>query len=306
MNKENLYVWACDYSEISGEGNLARLFTKRLSNHYNVIIKTPSKNHSQISKIMSYKYVSPFIGVLFCWYFFLQKKKTCYINYLPLWNALIFILLPPSTKIGPITGGANFTEKSNDYIIRRYLFPILYKFSNFILSMRYNKICFSTDLLKCYLSNSLIKKSKFNYVLEKLKKKTYLKKNIDFIIYHREHKNKKTFFPYDFLKKISSRNYNIHIVGDRLNLPNVKNHGYIGRIKLERLMSKSKYTICSGENIYSFFILECIEHNIKILVEKKYKTKIIFYKKNFFNTSFDRYEFFQKKILMEYSILKKL
>ena len=75
MNKENLYVWACDYSEISGEGNLARLFTKRLSNHYNVIIKTPSKNHSQISKIMSYKYVSPFIGVLFCWYFFLQKKK---------------------------------------------------------------------------------------------------------------------------------------------------------------------------------------------------------------------------------------
>ena len=42
MNKENLYVWACDYSEISGEGNLARLFTKRLSNHYNVIIKTPT------------------------------------------------------------------------------------------------------------------------------------------------------------------------------------------------------------------------------------------------------------------------
>ena len=66
MNKENLYAWACDYSATSGEGNLARLFTKRLNRKYNVIIKTPSNNKSQISKILIHKYLSPFVGVLFC------------------------------------------------------------------------------------------------------------------------------------------------------------------------------------------------------------------------------------------------
>ena len=32
------------------------------------------------------------------------KKKTCYINYLPLWNFIIFIILPKNTILGPITG----------------------------------------------------------------------------------------------------------------------------------------------------------------------------------------------------------
>ena len=34
-----------------------------------------------------------------------------YLNYLPLWNFLIFILLPPKTLLGPITGGSQIQRK---------------------------------------------------------------------------------------------------------------------------------------------------------------------------------------------------
>ena len=37
--------------------------------------------------------------------FISKNKEICYINYLPLWNFLIFILLPPKTILGPVTGG---------------------------------------------------------------------------------------------------------------------------------------------------------------------------------------------------------
>jgi hypothetical protein len=39
------------------------------------------------------------------WKDFLSGKKTIYVNYLPLWNFLIFLLLPPGSILGPITGG---------------------------------------------------------------------------------------------------------------------------------------------------------------------------------------------------------
>ena len=80
-----------------------------------------------------------------------------------------------------------------NYIIRAFLFPIFYKLSELFLNIRSKKIFFSTDLLKKNLSAITIKKSEFNFVLKFFIKRKKKKKKIDFLIYYRNHKNKKRF-----------------------------------------------------------------------------------------------------------------
>ena len=76
-------------------------------------------------------------------------------------------------------------------------------------------------------------------------------------------------------------NQKIFVVGDKLNIKKVKNFGYINKKKLNTLQSRSKYTLSSGENIYSLFVIECITNHVKILIDKKDMKKIKFFKKFF-------------------------
>ena len=106
MNKKKLYCWVSDYSNITGEGNLARFYVKKiLKEEFIVKISFNSKNLI-LKKINNYRYLSPLIGIIYCWYYFLKNEKVGFINYLPLWNFILFIFLPPGTILGPITGGA--------------------------------------------------------------------------------------------------------------------------------------------------------------------------------------------------------
>ena len=258
------YVWACDFSKNTGEGKLARLFVKKkIKNPF--IIKFNSN-----SKIFKYKYCIPFVGIVFCWYYYLKSKKIFFINYLPLWNPLIFLLLPPNTSIGPITGGANFSKNA----IRKYLFPILYFISQIILYFRFNKLIFSTSLLEKNLLSIIKKKSEFNFILFFLKKKVTKKKSIDFLIYYREHKNKKKFFPFKFVKKLVNEKYKVFVFGDKLKIQGLKNLGLINNSKVNLYLKKSRFSIASGENLLSLFTIECINHNVKILIEEKLNEKI--------------------------------
>lgn len=278
---DKYYCWACDFSERTGEGNLARLFIKKNYTQSNYQIFTI--NNVRIlnfinSKILNYKYFSPLIGVLFCWYLFIKGKKVIYLNYLPLWNCLLFIFLPPKTIFGPVTGGAYHKNKS---LIRKFFFPIAFKISELFLNFRKINLYFSTELLKKFLNKSTIKKSKFNYIFNYYKKKDYQYKEIDFLIYYRKHNNKETFFPYNFIKKLIHLNYKIQIVGDRFNSKYVVNHGFISNKKINHLLSKTFYSITSDENIYSLFTIECINNNVKIITDINNKKKIKFFKKNF-------------------------
>lgn len=262
-HKINNFIWACDSSKNTGEGRLANLFFK-----VEKIKITKHSMHKLTNKILKYKYIMPFIGILLCWHYFFKKKKIYYINYLPLWNFLIFLLLPPKTILGPITGGAYFRSS----LVRKYLFPVLYFVSQIIIIFRYDNIKFSTSLLKNKLFNIIKKKSSFNYVLNALEKqKSGGKKKIDFLIYYRNHKNKKSLFPYLFIKKLIKLGLKIYIVGNYLNIKGVKNCGKISNRKINKYLSKTKFSICSGENIFSFFTLECINNNVKILIDKKLK-----------------------------------
>jgi hypothetical protein len=89
--------WACDFSDKTGEGNLARLFVKK--NYAQSTYQIYSPNNIKClnffcTSIFNYRYISPLIGILFCWYLFIKGKKVAYLNYLPLWNCLVFIFLP--------------------------------------------------------------------------------------------------------------------------------------------------------------------------------------------------------------------
>lgn len=284
MTKKKLFVWTCDYSESTGEGKLARLFIRKLNqkNEYNLIFNQ--------KKIIKSKYLSTLMGIIYCWNKFFKNENTCYVNYLPLWNFLIFIFLPPNTILGPITGGANFS-KSNvlNYFIRSLIFPIFYKISEIALNFRKVNPIFSTDLLKKFISKKTIKKSNFNFVIKNFLNKKILKKKkkIDFLIYYRKHKNKEYFFPYYFIKKIIKLKFKIYIIGDKLNLPRVKNCGFVKNDKVLKLQSISKYTILSHENPYSFFLLECLSNHVKIVIEKNMKKKLDFPQKKIIKLDFN-------------------
>ena len=284
MTKKKLFIWTCDYSENTGEGKLARLYLKKLNKKKKFKISFNQK------KKLKHKYLSTLIGIFYCWKKFLKNENVCYLNYLPLWNFLIFIFLPPKTILGPITGGANYS-KSNifNYFIRGTIFPLFYKISELALSLRKSKLVFSTDLLKRYLSKKTVERSNFNFVIKNflLIKNIKKKKKIDFLIYYRKHRNKITFFPYDFIKKLIKLRFKICIVGDKLNLPNVKNYGFISSNKLSKLQSLTKYTIMSGENPYSFFILECLSNHAKIIIEKDKTKKLALPKKNYIELDFN-------------------
>ena len=288
MINKKLYYWVSEISSKSGEGRLAFFFIDHLKKKYVPIrICRQKSRYKFINKLLNQKYISPFVGVIYCWIFFLRGKSVSFINYLPLWNFLIFLLLPPSSIIGPITGGAKFKIKNNYF--RLVIFPIFYKISELIISLRNFEIIFSTDLLKKYLSKNTIKNSSFNYVISNFRISTNIKKkNDDFLIYYRKHKNKENFFPIDKIKYLVSKGYKINIIGNRLNLPKVKNHGLLSRKKVERLQKKSKFTLYSGENLYSIFILECISKNMYVLTDKSEKKNVNHFIRNFIFTDFKK------------------
>ena len=126
------------------------------------------------------------------------------------------------------------------------------------------------------------------------KKEKFKKKEIDFLIYYRKHKNKVSFFPYNLIKKLILLNFKIHIVGDYFDNKLVINHGFLNNNKINILLSKTFYSITSDENIYSLFTIECINNNVKILTNVKNKNKIKFFKNNFILVNYNKNILFKK------------
>ena len=134
----------------SAERQLANKFLEDLTkkNYRFKIIKKKYSNN-KIKNLLNFRYMTPFVGIFFCWKYFLQSKRVGYINYLPFWNFLIFLLLPPKTLLGPITGGAKYSSRHKlNFLMRKYLFTLFYKISECFLLLRSSEIIFSTDLLK--------------------------------------------------------------------------------------------------------------------------------------------------------------
>jgi hypothetical protein len=294
FEKNNFIVWANDFSENSGEGRLARNFLFKIQEYYpNSIFKIKTfdqefvftKNKILTKKIINknnffYKYISLFYGIFYLWKY--RSKKIVYLNYLPLWNFLIFLFLPSKTILGPVTGGVNAKKPDSlENIFRVIFFPIFYRISLFIISIRFNKIIFSTNLLKKY---SYTNKANFffGYVYSLFSKKIYIsnpKKKFDLIFYNRNYKSKKNFL----IKKIIlhlPREIKVCVIGDKLVGENLFNYGYVSHKKILKLISKSKMAFGSSENALSLFVIDCYNSGIRLIFDRSTFLDDIICKKN--------------------------
>lgn len=273
MKKNKFYFWASDLRQNSGEGILANQFLTDIKKHYKkVILININKNINDYSTFFN-KYIFIFFGVIKLWKYYFKGYKIAYINYLPIWNFIIFLLLPPKTIFGPITGTLLYNKESLlDHIFRGLLLNVFKNISLFIIFLRKKNCLFSTELLKHSIIKNKYKNCYFNYVLQTFtgfwNKKN--KRKIDFLIYNRNHKNKFNTLIENFIKS-SKIKYKIVVVGDPINLKNVSNKGYISRDKLKFLLEKTKYTFGSRENLYTLFLLDSISKGVFIFYDKKLK-----------------------------------
>ena len=90
------------------------------------------------------------------------------------------------------------------------------------------------------------------------------------------------------------KGFKVIVVGDNLKINSVKNLGYVREEIIDKIQSKSKYTIASNENIYSFFTLECLSNNVRIIVDKNYKYQVKYLKNKFLILDLKKFKNFVK------------
>ena len=269
MQITKIYFWACDFSKNSGEGILANLFIKKYSENQKSIsflnINTNFKDKKKKFDTTYNKYIFPFLGVINLWIKFFQKKKICYINYLPLWNFLIFLLLPPGTILGPITGSINRKK------IYSCLINFFERISLVIINFRYKKVIFSHNF---HIVKYSLNKKKFygTFILSDFiyKKKNLIKK-FDFVIYYRNNSLFHKKYIFDIINELKFYNYSFAIIGDKINLKGNKNFGYVSRIKAQKIISQSKFAISNPENLYSFFVQDCLANHLTVFYNIYFK-----------------------------------
>ena len=259
---KQIFYWANDVEKNSGEGILARNFLNLLKKNFknykfNNLNKIKKRNN------FLYNYFTPLYGIIKIWKYHSKGYKVCYINYLPIWNILIFLFLPKNTILGPITG--TITKKN-----------ILYKFfcliGAFILSRR-KKLLFSHSQLKIYFSNN--KENYFNFLFYKFKiKAVSAKKKFKIVFYFKDNNNKGNNFLINLLKKISEK-HKVAVIGDNLskitNKKNITNFGTLNRNQALKVINTADFALTSKENHFSFFALDCLSKGLRLFYNKDLK-----------------------------------
>ena len=70
---------------------------------------------------------------------------------------------------------------------------------------------------------------------------------------------------------MNSLNYKFAIIGDKIILKDSKNFGYISRKKANKIISQSKYAIANPENLYSYFVQDCLSNHLIVFYNKFFK-----------------------------------
>ena len=290
-----IYYWANNIKSNSGEGILALNFLSLLKKKYKNYSFTNLNTFNQKENFF-YNYILPFFGVLKLWLYHIKGNKICYINYLPVWNFLLFLTLPKKTILGPITG---IDIKSN------IIYRILKNIGIFILRKKNNKILFSHSQFQKYFKNR--KKIFFNFILFNFNFNTISKKKFDYVVYFKRNKNKGNDFLISIISKLSKK-FKIVVIGDEypkhLKNKNIINFKNLNRTRALKIISQSKNSILSKENTLSFFAIDCVScrlnifHNINDRLENTIKTNL------FTPIKFDNLDYTLKKLTKK-EILKK-
>jgi hypothetical protein len=300
MKNKPLLIWTSDFSSNTGEGILARAFLKEIQQikKFEIIkiktleqeffVKLYDLNKTEYKEInknsFSHKYFGPIYGA---WYLLLNSRKyqIMYLNYLPLWNFLIYCILPKGTILGPITGGV-YNNQLNNYnlMIRKYLFPFFYKISSIIIRIKFKKIIFSTSILKNYVSKSKFLLFNFSFILFN-KCNHITKKKYDIIFYNRNHPAKHSIN----IKKIIielSKSCQICVIGDFFDEKKVKNFGWVKINKAHNLIKKSRLAINGAENFLSIFGIDSVNFGTPIIYDLNVKPRLKVVNNNYIRISF--------------------
>ncbi len=268
------FIIGCDYSLNTGEGVLANDYLQTYKSlKTDQILKKKNFFNFLNKKGLIHRYILPLLISIYVRINY--RKKFIYINYLPLWNFLVFLILPQHTILGPITGSLIQRDKNNtSRYIRKNVFPLFYKISLFIISKKFKKIIFSTDLLKKNFS-TIQNKILSNYVVNnfKIKKKIKkLKKKYDIIFYFRKHDNKNHLNLNKIIEELADYKL-ICVIGDvfKTKSKNIINYGHISREKVQHLMRKTSFAICGPDNLYSLFAIDGYNNNCRLIVDKNLK-----------------------------------
>tara|TARA_B100000989_G_scaffold298905_1_gene290927 strand:+ start:24010 stop:25068 length:1059 start_codon:yes stop_codon:yes gene_type:complete len=325
-NNFDTVIFASDCNDFTGEGILANRFIndyKNIKNNEKIYVYSfenifflKNKNKSflrsndkkKIKNNFIFRYLRPIIGIFLLWYYFFKNKKIIYLNFLPLWNFLLFIFLPPKTILGPITGSYEIRSNKN---LKKVLLFFLFKISLFFLNLRMHRALFARDLIRKILSKDNLKNFFFNYQIRVLEdcndlkmKKKYEKKEIDLILYFRNYHSKDNQF-FKYIVNKLKKSFNIVIVGDYLNEKNIKNLGYVNRSKIFKLLKKSRFTIISSENFYSNFSLDAISNNVGLIYEKSIKPRINYFNNLTYPVNFNKLSNVESKIIQILKSKKK-
>jgi len=320
MKKNNFFIWVTDIYSNTGEGRLAFSFIKKLNkickidfeiqtnkNKYDnfKIFEKKVKNYNfkKSNFSLNDRYLIFLKGIFYLWINYIKGKRVVYINYLPLWNFFIFILCPPNTIFGPITGSSiriigrkHIFEK----FIRNNIFPFFYFISVIFLKIRNSYYFFSTSLLNNNTTKLIQNNSIFNVQLLFLKKSEFKSKKIyDLVVYNRKHTNKNRINLKNIFKKKVYNNFKILCLGEKIRLKNIKNLGFISNKKLIKYLKKTKYGIISEENLYSFFFFDLVYAGTEPIISKKIKydkNLVKIYNEN--KLDFNNEQNFSKKLVL--------
>ena len=252
--------------------------------------KNDSNLKNQFFSSFFHKYLIPLYGAFRLWIFYFRGDKICYLNYLPLWNFTIFLLLPPKCILGPITGTI---DKQAQFFLKRLLENI----STLIIKIRYKKIIFANNFCQDKFKNHF-----HNFIMSDFRaKNTKNKKKFDFIFYIRDEFLKKNNFIRNLIYRLSL-NYKIATIAGTININGVKNFGYCSYKKTQKIISSCKYSVTNRENLYSFFTQDCLKNNLIVFYNEQFRPYEKIKLKNFYPINYDNYNLAIKKILL---IIKK-
>lgn len=285
---KKIYFWACDYSSNSGEGILGRSYIRYISknnksikliniNRSSKFQKNKFKKNSQIYKSVIHKYIYPLIGLIYLWKLYFQSKNVLFLNYTPLWNFLIFIFLPPNSKIGPITGTIIKTKYS-------FLINLCERVSLLVIKLRFKKIIFSNNFYR-FKYKLRGKKFEFNFILKDYRKNsTKCKKLYDFVIYYRNLSVQYNNYIFKLIYRLK-KDFKIAVIGDKIQIKNLKNFGLVDRNRAKQIISNSSFAINNPENLYSYFFQDCMSYGLIIFYNKVFKKYNIFKNKKLISIS---------------------
>ena len=287
MNKK--LVLACDFRNSGGEGVLAREYIKNLSkDKSDIIFKVISP--SLITKVFSgniidekktndhvnyksfyHKYLLPIIYI-FKTNIKFRKEKVIYLNYLPLWNFLIFLFKSKNTELGLVVSTENNIKLnfSMNNLLRIILLPLLEKISIFIIKQRgISNLTCATPISYQKLKNSnIIVRDGFFLPNIDLSQIAKTKKKYNFCIYFRNHPTRYPSETISIINKLADK-YKIAVIGEfynDLSNDNIFVFNNLDRYQSLNILNISSTFINIGDNGYSLMSREAIVLGINLIV----------------------------------------